>query len=239
LNYSGIFIATGTGGDGVFRIELLPRPIHGYRLERLIKNREIIMMKKTTTNKTIALVLLGLFPMIALAKQPKEVIIVNQIEAPIEVSVDGGFVETTPVPVVAAAIQPVSLKLTIYDFSQLYQVQRDAVLKFVNISFTSAQAYVSNGLIKCEAYVELTLVDKDDPIRLAQINFQGYIPFQKDDEELSSREERSVTFHSGEQFLTGDILVPAGSTLAIGGWGTGGVGNGTCEAEASTMLFEL
>jgi hypothetical protein len=169
-------------------------------------------------------VLFLFIPCLSVAEKPKPVVVEGGfvettpregVVTPVKLE-PGGSVQTEPLPARAATLKPVLLDQTTPSFI----VPRDAILKFVNLAISEVYDTGGDGLVKCDATVVLR-IEKMDPLVLGQI-------IMLDTETVSG-----IANHiSGNQFLTGDILVPAGSVLSIE------TTSEICYAEMSTILFE-
>jgi hypothetical protein len=175
-----------------------------------------------------------------MAEQPKTVIIGGQTQ-PIDIQVmqdvtvpvtlaPGTVVTTQPVPVAPA--KPNGFFIAGSNLASNapapHTVIRDSLLKFVNLTITSASDSIDDGFMQCHAWVDVYLGGlQGQSIRL------GFIQVQDQTGE-SGQGTGVVEYATGYQFLTGDLLVQADSVLALTVVGA----SGNCSVAAYGILFE-
>ncbi len=174
----------------------------------------------------------------ASADKIKEVIISGQSspldvqimpDAPVTLDPDT-HVFTTPVQIPPARIRPFSLD-PFGSVRDKHIVSRDSILKFVNFTIFNASTPGDNLVIHCQWVVELSFPPPNDKekILLALIQVRPEVI------QIISGTGIGANFPTVHQLLTGDILVPAGSTLAVRDTAQN---NHVCEAMAYGILFE-
>jgi hypothetical protein len=191
-------------------------------------------------NYSFALLAL-LLPPLGMAEPPPKTVILGGQTQPIDIQVmpdvvmpvmltPGTVVTTQPVAVAPAKPRRlyISGSSTAGNPPEPLTVTRDSILKFVNMTITSASDSNDDGFMQCAAWVDAHLGGyQEQPIRL------GYI--QLLDETGESGQGNGVVEHaSGYQFLTGDLLVQANSVLTLSVVGA----SGSCSVAAYGILFE-
>jgi len=172
------------------------------------KNKEIIM--RMLSRLVICAIV---FPVAASADKVKEVVISGQT-APIDVQV----MTDVPVNVVTIPTRPArarGFELNIGtgndDLSDEYTVGRDSILKFVNVNIDVHRILSRTASLQsCTLEVTVRFPPPDDkaPLKLAKI--------VSNDADGGGLGDFVPTPNSpGSQFLTGDILLPAGSVLTF------------------------
>ncbi len=170
------------------------------------------------------------------AEQPKEVIISGQ-SAPVDVQLmpdtpitldPGTTIFAAPAGTTAARVRPFSIRSS---FGGTHLVNRDSILKFVNVTVEFASILGPQDWLSCSVFVELQFPppNDNDIITLAFIQVLPKVVQRFDEVGIGA------DFPTSYQFMTGDILVPTGSILtARSGTDT----NATCGATAYGILFE-
>lgn len=182
------------------------------------------------------LLLVVLFSIEAFAEKPKEVIVSGQT-APLDVQImpdapvtldPGTVLFTEAVPVAPARMRPFIMD----QFSQnQHVVSRDSTLKFVNVTILNASTPTERKYISCGITVDLMFPPPNDQEVLPLANVR-VLPVV-----IETTVDRGIGagFPTIYQFLTGDMLVPAGSTLMV----RNASGNSdVCELSVYGILFE-
>ena len=177
-----------------------------------------------------------LVPTSVIAKSPKEVIITDSVpisvevmsETPVAVSLEpGGFVNTAPIPAVPA-------KLTYFGLiadtagGQEYIVERDSIIKYVNITFNNMLDTDANNKLHCSVSAVVEFPRHDDGSKGDRMTL-GHISV------FSASLENGGSANTGQQFLTGDILLPVGTIIEAKMAARTG---DTCQAIVFGILFE-
>lgn len=161
--------------------------------------------------------------------QPVDIQIMPDVAVPVTLA-PGTVVTTQPVAVVPA--KPAGFYISggnsTGNIPDPFTVARDSVLKFVNMTITSASDSNDDGFMQCRAWVDVYLGgSQEQAIRLAYIQMQ--------DRTGESRQGNDfVEYASGDQFLTGDLPVQANSVLVLSVIGA----SGSCSVAAYGILFE-
>jgi len=178
---------------------------------------------------------------LALAEPPPKTVVIGGQTQPIDIQVmpdvavpvtlsPGTVVTTQPVAVVPA--KPTGFFISgsnhVSNFPEPLTVTRDSLLKFVNMTVTSASDTLEDGWMQCSAWVDLY----PDGLQGQSVRL-GYIQLQ-DRTDAAGQADGVVEYDTGYQFLTGDLFVPANSVLNLSVVGS----SGRCSVAAYGILFE-
>jgi hypothetical protein len=191
------------------------------------KNKEIIM--RMLSRLVICAIVI---PVAASADKVKEVVISGQT-APIDVQVMTDVpVNVVTLPTPPARARGFELEIGNHDLSDEYTVGRDSILKFVNVNIDFHRIVSrTSSLQSCTLEVAVRFPPPDDKARL---KLAKIVSNDADGGELG---DFVPTPNSpGSQFLTGDILLPAGSVLTFEKLHFLGV---LCSGSAYGILFEV